>query len=776
MTRKLNPTPNGKDRADVADRVRREAATIADTRVPKPSEQNELGRQRSNREAETLTPPWGTFTKGLPHGGSGEVSEADLMSFVEAFNQFKPSPFDLKTPFPGTYDDKVPAAFDANIYKGKFTWPLNPDGPQDMARGWESPLSGHAFEINGPDPDQVAMPPAPKIGSAELVAEMAEVYGMALVRDKAFPDWDGDPDVGKVVEALAATDFYKSATGLDARERRRRKARSLDTKDGKSLTLDADLLFRGSTPGAQVGPYISQFLLLGNAERPSSDGTPPKKKTKVVKGASMAERADVGTVAAGTGETTDAQPRAAKFVPQALRVRLFQIEQDAAKAAGKTLTESAGGSNTRPIKHYHGYVQYGAQYIDQRVYPHAPRIDHMTDWASWLDIQNGADRKGFDLYDTDTRFIHTPRDLATYVHFDALYQAYLNACLFLLGEGAPTDAGLPEGKGNPTRDAFATFGGPHILTLVTEVATRALKAVRRQKFNIHLRARPEAIAGGVALAWTNKVKGGLEDALGDSQTALTGMVDDLHDLLKDVATHNGKQNTTWGDNGWPVDIAPLTEETNGLLPMAFPEGSPMHGSYGAGHATVAGACVTVLKAFFEMYDGVDRGDVKLRSIMKSGGGGRYPETLFETPLLLAGGAAKNLKAEYVTAYDGKILDKYKGAAAGTLTVEGELDKLAANISIGRDFAGVHYYTDYYESLRMGERIAVGMLQEQMMTYREPVTMRFTSFDGDRIMLVGTGGSEDLDDTPVYVWNDKGKGGRKRDFRAWWTRAMDEAGA
>ncbi len=33
------------------------------------------------------------------------------------------------------------------------------------------------------------------------------------------------------------------------------------------------------------------------------------------------------------------------------------------------------------------------------------------------------------------------------------------------------------------------------------------------------------------------------------------------------------------------------------LPMAFQEGSPMHPSYGAGHATVAGACVTILKAY-----------------------------------------------------------------------------------------------------------------------------------------------------------------------------------
>ena len=35
-----------------------------------------------------------------------------------------------------------------------------------------------------------------------------------------------------------------------------------------------------------------------------------------------------------------------------------------------------------------------------------------------------------------------------------------------------------------------------------------------------------------------------------------------------------------------------------LLPMAYPEGCPTHPAYPAGHATIAGACTTVLKAFF----------------------------------------------------------------------------------------------------------------------------------------------------------------------------------
>ena len=41
------------------------------------------------------------------------------------------------------------------------------------------------------------------------------------------------------------------------------------------------------------------------------------------------------------------------------------------------------------------------------------------------------------------RFIATPFNLAISVHHDALYQAYLHACLILLGFNAPFDPGLP---------------------------------------------------------------------------------------------------------------------------------------------------------------------------------------------------------------------------------------------------------------------------------------------------------------------------------------------
>ena len=113
------------------------------------------------------------------------------------------------------------------------------------------------------------------------------------------------------------------------------------------------------------------------------------------------------------------------------------------------------------------------------------------------------------------------------------------------------------------------------------------------------------------------------------------------------------------------------EKCNLLLPMAFPEGSPMHPAYGAGHATVAGGCVTMLKAFFEMFDDCDSG--KERELCDKG---RQADRL----------CAQRDGSQLVQ--DKKFKDK--------LTIQGELDKLAANISIGRNMAGVHYYSDYYD--------------------------------------------------------------------------------
>jgi hypothetical protein len=133
-----------------------------------------------------------------------------------------------------------------------------------------------------------------------------------------------------------------------------------------------------------------------------------------------------------------------------------------------------------------------------------------------------------------------------------------------------------------------------------------------------------------------------------------------------------------------------------LLPLAFPEGSPLHPSYGSGHATVAGACVTILKAWFK-----------------------------DKPM-----TGTILEANH----DGTRLKEYEGNDKNQITIHGELNKLASNVATGRNMAGVHYRSDYIEAARLGETIAIGILEEQKICYSEVPTYNFKRFDGSDITI------------------------------------------
>ncbi len=130
-----------------------------------------------------------------------------------------------------------------------------------------------------------------------------------------------------------------------------------------------------------------------------------------------------------------------------------------------------------------------------------------------------------------------------------------------------------------------------------------------------------------------------------------------------------------------------------LLPMAYPEGCPTHPAYPAGHAVIAGACSTVLKAFFK--------------------------DSFEIP------------NPVVANDDGLALVPYNG----TLTVGGELNKLAANIAIARDAAGVHWRSDGIEGLKLGEQVAISLLRDYQKSTNENFNgFSLSKFDGGTIII------------------------------------------
>lgn len=631
-----------------------------------------------------------TFAKGLVHDETGMVASADIDA--------------LRAALCGqTGTAETDPAFDVpRATEMSYTPGFRPKGSTSAKfRKYESPLTGLYYENQGLDPASVAMHAAPALGTSELVAEMAEVYAMAVVRDMSFAELsdpasplyridptkgesdphrkvafkrsegdEQDATVGDLVAALAGLSWFGTGAPteppapVDAPYSGRR-------REGRA-GLELAGLFRGSTSGAKEEPYLSQFMLLGTKRRD------------------------------GSGSPKD------------------------------------------------GIVSFGTNRINQRVDAHRKGLDYMTSFAEWLDVQNGVDLRGTDEFEKAPRFLQTPRDLASYVHFDQLYQAYFNACLIMLENGVPFDPGFPEASEHrpepKNREGFASFGGPQILSMLTEVATRGLRAVRRQKFQIHLRARPERLAALIALYANGHTEAigfdavdeiaRMAKALGVRVAGKPGMTEsplmywvrslNAAQNLPDVMALRGYEATGKDTSGY----AQLAD--NYLLPMAFPEGSPMHASYGAGHATVAGACVTVLKAFF---------DTEGRSIDAITGleDGKGYQAI--------GDADQEL--EPVPASKG-------------LTVEGELNKLAANISIGRNMAGVHFYSDYFDSLRMGERVAIGVLKEQMNAYAEPVSMSLRSFDGDRLTLSTTGGG----DSTLRV---RDAGGAPVAEQDWWLR-------
>jgi hypothetical protein len=129
-----------------------------------------------------------------------------------------------------------------------------------------------------------------------------------------------------------------------------------------------------------------------------------------------------------------------------------------------------------------------------------------------------------------------------------------------------------------------------------------------------------------------------------------------------------------------------------LLSQAFPEGSPTHPAYPTGHGVVGGACITLLKFFLD---------------------GNH---VISNPL--------------VPTSDGLSLVPYTGSDAGQITVNGELNKLAHNVSFGHGIhAGIHWRSDTDSSLVLGEGVAISVLQDRAQCYNEKFTVNFTKFDG-----------------------------------------------
>src|SRR5262249_53270719 len=132
-------------------------------------------------------------------------------------------------------------------------------------------------------------------------------------------------------------------------------------------------------------------------------------------------------------------------------------------------------------------------------------------------------------------------------------------------------------------------------------------------------------------------------------------------------------------------------------------GSPSHPSSPAGHAFPAGACVTLLKAMLDV---------------------GTPDNPRPWPVQPVQASADGLTL--VNTMD------------TNLTVLGELNKLAANVSEGRNMLGIHWrVSDNMHGMFMGEKVAISLLNELGATYPEKFPgFTLTKFDGTTILVGG----------------------------------------
>lgn len=300
----------------------------------------------------------------------------------------------------------------------------------------------------------------------------------------------------------------------------------------------------------------------------------------------------------------------------------------------------------------------GVQPMSQQLVTFVPDVDYMTDPVTFQQVQNGIDTGATLQFDSQLRYLHNGRGLNSYTHVDVLFQTFFTAYLVLGSLGVPVNPGNPYAHAIK-QNGFGTFGGPDFAATMATAARLALNSVWYQKWWIHLRHRPEsggAIARQMLSGFGNTIDVQLNSNVLNSQAV--------------QASFN-----KYGDY---------------FLSQAFPEGSPSHPSYPTGHGAVAGACITVLKFFFD---------------------GNF---VIPNPV--------------VSTNDGVSLVPYTGS--DQLTVNGELNKLANNVSFAHGLhAGIHWRSDTASSIQLGEAVAISMLQDRAATYAEKCTVSFEKIDG-----------------------------------------------
>jgi len=293
------------------------------------------------------------------------------------------------------------------------------------------------------------------------------------------------------------------------------------------------------------------------------------------------------------------------------------------------------------------------------------------------------------------RFINDGRTLAEAVHNDPPYQFFFQASQILLALGAQPNPGFPV---YPNQTGFVTnFGIASIQSALADVTSYSLKHTWYWKWQHFRRLRPETFG-----VWVNDVKNGLVS--NKNNFDLTNLI-----LNSPILNQILDINNSWVPNS-----------NSYTLPLAYREGSPLHPSYPGGHAAIAGACITVLKIYFD----AEQPWLKLPGVVTG---------------ILSGIPNSIVQSNE----NGLNLVPYTEPDANLITIAGELNKLAGNDANGRDWAGIHYRSDWIQGIVLGQKVAIHYMEDLLASSIEnnldgsPPEITFTGIFGDKITIKPT---------------------------------------
>jgi membrane-associated phospholipid phosphatase len=300
----------------------------------------------------------------------------------------------------------------------------------------------------------------------------------------------------------------------------------------------------------------------------------------------------------------------------------------------------------------------------------------------FIDLWNGVPKSS--NLNMNFRYLTTLRDMATYINRDQVWQPFFVAATILLNRGIPT--GFYTSSRTSDSGRFINLGVVDLYNLMMKAVKLAMNAAWVWKWS-QLKQRPEEMAYQVHISKTQPP---------DLSLNFPSFLLNNQTILQSIYNKYG----------------------NYLMPLSYSAGSPCHPSYPAGHATIAGAMSTILKAWFNC-------DCMMTAVFPDVSGQKL--FIHKEKYYIDG----NNDSTYTTAhrpYADVLLDKMY------LNIGHELDKMASNCSYSRCMAGIHYRSDSESGILLGEQIAIELLKDEVNKYNDKIAFQFRKRNGEVIKI------------------------------------------